>query len=351
MRKNDYKKLNEYLNDIVLFLEKKDSFFLKHLQFFDFITSEIRKVSKKYDDNSKLKDYYLTYEDVFLLAREIIASIDYEYLASFDSLIPSGRLDFSYNMEYFDSHFAFFSNKNSKNFQININREFNLNDVITLVHEFYHYTNFDMKHLSRNHNSYLLTEFISIYFELYATSYLQNKKEFSSQMINNHSRIKNCIERCRNIYNYNVIFQCFLYFGEVLPKNYSLLNEYIQMSKETFEWYCDGIFQFCLNQEKKYQEQIGSNRNWNYEDYVEQLGTFFSSDYRYVLGTILAYYAVDHCDIQKMVWFNHQLGSGFLDDMSFEECLEKIGICINNISIDSLLDPFKHRIESSHYSK
>ena len=71
---------------------------------------------------------------------------------------------------------------------ININREFNYNDVRLLVHEFIHYTN--GKHISPNRHYF--TEFLSIYFEFYTIDYLLKKginkiqKALQKQASNGH---------------------------------------------------------------------------------------------------------------------------------------------------------------------
>ena len=55
----------------------------------------------------EFKENSLTYQDVCDCARRIIESIDKDYLPLYDDLISTGKLDFSYNSEYFDSHFSY----------------------------------------------------------------------------------------------------------------------------------------------------------------------------------------------------------------------------------------------------
>jgi len=111
----------------------------------------------------------LTYQDVYNLAREIIESINSDYLEDFDKLIENGQLDFGYEGEYEDSVFVHEQKDSNIYNYINIKREFNYSDVGSLVHEFIHYTN------GKNNNTIkrrILTEFLSIYYENYAIDYL-----------------------------------------------------------------------------------------------------------------------------------------------------------------------------------
>ena len=169
--KEIYDKLNYYLNEICKYLEKENAFLLENIYAISRLNDEVLKHIEDYRLDNKTKQNKLTFEDVFLLARKIIASIDKSYLESFDNLIKSGELDFSFESAYEDSVCISMHRKNQVKQIININREFNYNDVRLLVHEFIHYTN--GKHISPNRHYF--TEFLSIYFEFYTIDYLLKK--------------------------------------------------------------------------------------------------------------------------------------------------------------------------------
>ena len=134
--KEIYEKINKYLNDICTFLEQ---------------------------DNSFLLDNKLTFEDVYLLAREIIETIDFNYLKDFDKLIETGELDFSYDKEYIGSYCHTLIKDGKLKIQlININRHFNYDDVVTLIHEFIHYTNTKMSIFLLNFYLFILKLTLSI---------------------------------------------------------------------------------------------------------------------------------------------------------------------------------------------
>ena len=170
--KEIYDKLNYYLNEICKYLEKGNSLLLENIHGISILNDEFLKHIQSYHLDNKTKQNKLTFEDIFLLAREIIGSIDESYLESFDNLIKSGELDFSFESIYEDSVCISTHRKNQVKQIININREFNYNDVRILIHEFIHYTN--GKKISTN--SHYFTEFLSIYFEFYAIDYLLKKE-------------------------------------------------------------------------------------------------------------------------------------------------------------------------------
>ena len=131
----EYNKLNSYLNAIFVILNDYDYFLIKNIFKIGKLNQEYLTTISKYAFPSNTKENNLTFEDVYLITREIISTIDTNYLAEYDKLIEIGILDFGYENEYDDSEFVHGNNL------INIRREFNYNDIITLVHEFIHYIN------------------------------------------------------------------------------------------------------------------------------------------------------------------------------------------------------------------
>lgn len=87
---------------------------------------------------------------------------------------------------------------------INVERKFNFNDVITLIHEFMHYINGNVE--KEYINRYLLTEFISIYFEIYAQNYLLKNYDISKESIGIYYRLNDCKKCCKDIYYYCILF-------------------------------------------------------------------------------------------------------------------------------------------------
>lgn len=95
MSEEMYQKLNYYLNDFFLYLQKNHPIFWANLDNFYNINNEIiNEFNGNY--NVKIKSYNLKYDEVYYLAREIVESIDWKYLEKFDAILDSGILNFSY---------------------------------------------------------------------------------------------------------------------------------------------------------------------------------------------------------------------------------------------------------------
>ena len=171
MTKEEYKKLNRYLNMVFNVLEYNDSFLIKNAVSIDYSIEELLNYCINDNIDFLSKENNMTFMDIYRETREIIMSISPKYVEEFDKLLNSGVIDFSYDNEYTDSEFIFYF-KNKVGI-ININRRFNYNDVVLLIHEFFHYLN--SRIVNRSENTYLFTEFISIYFEIYSINYLKKK--------------------------------------------------------------------------------------------------------------------------------------------------------------------------------
>jgi len=164
-----YNKLNDYLNEICKYLEKTEPFLLEYIEKIAILNDDFLDFINKYTFQNQTHQNFLTFEEVYDLTRKIIKQIDEKYLIDFDNLIQSGELDFGYEGEYDDSHcISFYKKEKCIKQIINIDRCFNYDDVRRLGHEFMHYTN--GKYTSKNRKHF--TEFISIYFEMFAIDYL-----------------------------------------------------------------------------------------------------------------------------------------------------------------------------------
>ena len=135
MKKNDYIKLNRYLNDIFNYLEKSDKYLFICLNDIYNISKHINdKFSDLYFDEDEITNN-LSFIDVIYHVENIIKYIDSKYIPIFRNVINNGELNFSYNKEEEGNYFL---NKDDVGI-INIDREYNYQDVINLSHEFGHY--------------------------------------------------------------------------------------------------------------------------------------------------------------------------------------------------------------------
>ena len=334
--KEIYEKINKYLNDICTFLEQDNSFLLDNIYWICRLNDDFLQFLNNYDSlDNEVVENKLTFEDVYLLAREIIETIDFNYLKDFDKLIETGELDFSYDKEYIGSYCHTLIKDGKLKIQlININRHFNYDDVVTLIHEFIHYTNTK----KRTENVHLFTEFLSIYFETYAIDYLL-AKGINKNEIDYLSRIKNTFRTAKNLYNYEIILLAFIKFGSIDENTIFYLREYLMNIKpEVFEKECKNFYEVLTDIEK--------NKKLETEDDFEKvkellIEPFITSDYRYVIGTLLAFNAYKHSNLKDVVYLNNHIGE--YDDKDFYDICLSIGIDLDNPNLE--VDLFNSIIE------
>ena len=326
MTNDDYKKLNYYLNITFNALDYEDNFLINNCDIIEFTCDEVLYNLSDITINNKIVQNKLTYNDVFLLTREIINQINPKYLKEFDDLIVTGKLDFSYEREYRDSEFIYFYD--SKTGIININREFNYHDVALLIHEFFHYTNSKTK--LKNDNLYLLTEFISIYFENYAVNYLINDN-IKFDQINAYFRINNLSKHIEQYQKYSSVITAFTNFGNIGSSTIYLMNNYFyDITKEKFDENCLYLLREFEKIENDYRMEIKYQKEFNDFEFAYRLSEVFKYNYRYILGTILAFNASDNCKIKDIISLNDKINSMEYANMDVYEILNEIGINLND---------------------
>lgn len=307
MTEEKYKKLNNYLNIIFKELEKNDKFFLENLTPIAITSERVFDFFEQYEYEEDFTENNLTFEDIYIIAREIIESIDEKYLPVYDKIIDDGTLDFNYN------------------------------DVIGLIHEFIHLIN--KKISNSTNNRYLFAEFISIYFEIYAQKYLIQNYNVSKDSIGIYQRLSSIKRNSLNIVTYSIPFFAYLNSGNLNENSYEFTNQFfIKESKERFEKECENILENCEKTEKNYQKEILYEIKFDEGKFgkylVNELG--FNSHYRYLLGSLLAYYVIDNVDIKNMVALNDFIDTEESAQISPIDLLYKFGIDIDEFLNKSL---------------
>lgn len=325
MTEEDYKKLNCYLNTAFPLLEYEDQFLINNVSNIDVSISDLQYYLKDLEIDSDIKENNLTFQDVFLIARDIIASINPIYLKEYDNLIDSGQLDFSYNYDYSDSECVYFSN--SKMRIININRDFNYYDVVMLIHEFIHYTNMQTEN---NINEYLLTEFISIYFEIYAQKYLIDKGVPTNE-ISLYRRLQSTFNHSQQFQKYSPVLFAFSTFGNFAEDSIDFINKHFYpMSSDEFNKSCKYVLDKFKQIENKYRMDIKYEKNFDNTEFAYKLSEPFKYNYRYILGAMLAFYAIEYCDINDILYLNDNINKDECMNMDPILLLKKIKIDIND---------------------
>lgn len=351
MKKEDYKRLNDYLNDAFIYLSKYDGFFIQNMHMIFPLNSILYENLKGIDLRHNFHKNNLTYEDVFNLARNEIEKINPNYLEDFDKLIDSGRLEFFLheqnmiikgNINYENLSEIENNEEEIKNdsrccyteddYFIDLARTYNYNDVLMLIHEFIHSTN-----ISKNVGEYryILTEFFSIYFEMYAQRNILesgiNPSEFDI-----FDRIKYTGRDSKLIDNYSFVLMYYNLFGNIKENSYKDLIKYniVSLSKEEFDNSC----QFLLNYfDYKKDEYNFKNKEFNLYDYRKCISSLFSSGYRYLLGTFFSCYLLENGNKDKIVWLNDHINDIAIRKMNLTSVLKIIDIDFTEENIDEKL--------------
>jgi len=320
MTEEKYKKLNSYLNEVFIELEKRDKFLIKNILNIGWLNEQFLKYINNKDLSVIIKQNNLTFEDIFLLAREIIESIDENYLPDYDNLIKTGEIEFFYNNEINDSRCAFYHRNNMCT--LDINRNFTYDDAISTVHEYMHRTN--MKNID-SENRYLLTEFISIYFEIYTEKYMIEQKQIPKDEVANNFRL---MGTKRSSYNFNSYYlELSLFYSEGNLDSESYKNSIL--TKEEYESECLKMLEDFEQIEKEYNFEILYEKEYDNDELRTKFASKFTSNYRYILGFLLAVYALKYSDVEKIKKLNEYITDRKHEDLGIIELLKMIDINLN----------------------
>lgn len=327
MTQEEYKRLNDYLNDVFLEFQKKDKVFVDSLipiwNLNTVISDYFQNNIESFQANSITN--HLTFEDVYLLAREIVEKFYPRYLKEYDELIKSGALNFNFTSNGGSIFRVNRYNEIVNRKLINVSRKFNYDDVLFLIHEFSHYTQTKMNKKT-SYNFEFFTEFIAIYFETIAKRYLMEEKNVPKDEITINSRVKSFNQSNKKLNQYISILVAYEYLGNINKHTEDELSDILGIKDNNFQEECLQILK-KLDSLKKNQPVV----------------TLFNQNYRYVVSTILAYYALEHSKLEDMVELNDKINTEYAE-LSVKEVLKKIGIPLNQNMVLESLDIIKKSI-------
>lgn len=366
MKKEDYKRLNDYLNDTFIYLSEHDGFFIQNMHNIFSLNLILYENLKGIDLRHNFHKNNLTYEDVFNLTRNEIEKINSNYLENFDKLIDSGRLEFFLHEQnmiikestYYENLSEIENNEeeirndsvcsyNNGDYFIDLARTHNYNDVLMLIHEFIHSTN-SSKNMGEY--GYILTEFFSIYFEMLSQKDLLENGINTSEL-DIFDRIKDTGMISKKIVKYDLAFMAYNLFGNVKEDSYEDLEKYhiVSSTKEEFESACFKLLKYFDYQKVKYNNE---NKKFNLYDYRKCISSLFSSGYRYLYGTLFSCYLLENGNKDKIVWLNDHINDEKIKNMNLIDVLKMIGIDLTDENIDvKLVDSAQNYYENlSKYS-
>ena len=351
MKKEDYKRLNDYLNDAFIYLSKYDSFFIQNMHNIFSLNSILYENLKGIDLRHNFHKNNLTYENVFNLTRNEIEKINSNYLENFDKLIDSGRLEFflyeqnmiikgntnheeiseiENNEEETRNNSRCFYTEND--YFIDLARKYNYDDVLVLIHEFMHSRN-----LSKNMGEYryILTEFFSIYFEMLSQKNLLERGINPSEL-DIFDRIKDTGKISKKINKYYIVFMSYNLLGNIKEDSYEDLEKYniVSSTKEEFESVCMYLLKYFDYQKIQYNNE---SKEFNLHDYRKCISILFSSGYRYLLGTLFSCYLLENENKDKIVWLNDHINDEKMKNMNLIDVLKMIDIDLTDENINEKL--------------
>lgn len=330
MKKNDYIKLNKYLNDIFNYLEKSDKYLFICLNDIYNISKHINdKFSDLYFDEDEITNN-LSFIDVIYHVENIIKYIDSKYIPIFRNVINNGELNFSYNKEEEGNYFL---NKDDVGI-INIDREYNYQDVINLSHEFGHYL--CNKGKGQTELGYLLDEFIGRYFEIQAVNYLINNG-FKENEIKASYYLEYLFDNNYEFMNYYPLLLMYYNFGSIDNDSKNLFIKYFyNINLKKFDEMCLEKLDLLEYIKKEFIKECDCNGViMNEEDIIYEISKVFSEDYRYILGTVLALYPLDKKDI---IDFVDNINTKKYENTNLFEILKKLNIDIRDNSFKKSID-------------
>ncbi len=330
MKKNDYIKLNKYLNDIFNYLEKSDKYLFICLNDIYNISKHINdKFSDLYFDEDEITNN-LSFIDVIYHVENIIKYIDSKYIPIFRNVINNGELNFSYNKEEEGNYFL---NKDDVGI-INIDREYNYQDVINLSHEFGHYL--CNKGKEQTELGYLLDEFIGRYFEIQAVNYLINNG-FKENEIKASYYLEYLFDNNYEFMNYYPLLLMYYNFGSIDNDSKNLFIKYFyNINLKKFDEMCLEKLDLLEYIKKEFIKECDCNGViMNEEDIIYEISKVFSEDYRYILGTVLALYPLDKKDI---IDFVDNINTKKYENTNLFEILKKLNIDIRDNSFKKSID-------------
>lgn len=242
-----------------------------HLDELNYMHQEFMKLHDYLGEREPFNNKIISRDEAKRLAGDIINSIGVQrYIDLYNYMLANDKIKY---VEGYDGASLRYEDKNNeKTYYIQLaDKESDINQVVTIVHELIHGTNT----LKENNAQYFLNEFISMYFEEYAKQYLLN----------------------------NICSESELDSDWRLYETYNELS--IKFDNKT-EWY-------DINQKKLFDNN----------KIIGVLASRYASYYRHLLGFYISEWASIHnIPLNFMISFNENL----LDFENENEALKALGI-------------------------
>lgn len=318
-----YDKINEYFNKFLLEFDKEeDSFFrdslLIFVQFSDVLKRMYSRTSIKLNSNQTKVSFVEILEIVNSFFIDIDKKNGSDYHSKFVDLVNNGDLRFDFDSpDNLDRDSSSYCAHNNNHIWVNIAREHNYDDAVTLVHEFLHYTNVASKD-DWGHS--VFTEAISIYFETQFKKYLLDKG-ISNDEFTLFDRIGTTLKSSNVVSQIFIHLDSFIRFGNLNDSSYDDIIKYnLFESKETYVGELNTLYDNIIKLEK--------NAGDDEEKILHNMHRVVSN-YRYVIGTILACYFIKYKDFKSINELNKKIANPMYEPY---ELFKELGIDFEEIN-------------------
>lgn len=176
--------LEEYIKNYNTAIFNKCPKFFYYLNYINMSATNINWLGENLFDQDIAYDNYQDYigsVELIDLTRLIISSLGSDYLQKFETCLIDGTISF-YDADIDSYSYTRFEHNH---FDINIDRNYNIEDVMKLVHEFFHFIHIEQfEDKLEDENCYVYTELFALIGEIYAVLYLYKNNIYKNDVCN-----------------------------------------------------------------------------------------------------------------------------------------------------------------------
>lgn len=157
-----------------------------------------------------------------------------------------------------------------------------------------------------------------------------------------------------NTFNwYSLILLAYQELGNIDENTYKLTSEFFsfKISKDGAEEEYRKLLENFEREEKEYHMKVLYERKPIEEELYHILANNLRRPYLYILGTVLAFYARENCDIEKIVYLNEHINDENCAYLSMYDLLNSIGIDLDSIGIQKFIDIIENLLIELDYEQ
>ena len=252
-----------------------------------------------------------TEEEILSQAREILSVLDKDFVSKFDELVSNHQIGI-FKDKTLNTGYHYLNGKKV----ILIQQQGGYENVIDVVHEFIH-----LYHYKKDNDlCSLLTEFFAIYFEMYATEYLNQKKGVPLETLNYQNRIIN--DKTHIINSFSLI------------NGYYLYHKCKSFNIEEYEKIFPGFNQDNFDTLYDYNMDLFENIIQTHPGKEKGIGEFTTRYIMYALALILATYSLHFKTKDDVIKLYKELYNKENEDLDLNTLLKKYGFEITEENIE-----------------